>query len=91
MNLLSSLVVYRKSCRSASPAYTASSSVQYLMTFVGWVVHQIVFSVALNSDSETLAALQTLKAVFRTQRRVLTPLRFRCSPLVVPGMRFVAI
>ena len=40
--------------------------------FVGWVVHQIVFSVARNSVYETLAALQTVKTVFRTQTKTLS-------------------
>ena len=36
--------------------------------FVGWTAHQTVFSVACNSDSEMLAALQTKETVVRTQR-----------------------
>ena len=43
----------------------------YLVTFDDfgtWAVHQTVFSVACDSDSEILAVLQTVKTVVRTQR-----------------------
>ena len=36
--------------------------------FGGWTAHQAVFSVACNSDSEMLAALQTVETVIRTQK-----------------------
>ena len=36
--------------------------------FVGWTAHQTIFSVACNSDSHILAALQTVGTVLRTQR-----------------------
>ena len=36
--------------------------------FGGWAAHQTVFSVTFNSDSEILAALQTVETVVRTQR-----------------------
>ena len=36
--------------------------------FVDWAAHQKVFSVACNLDSETLAALQIVEIVVRTQR-----------------------
>ena len=44
--------------------------------FVGWATHQTVFFVACNSDSETLAALQTAKTVLCTQRHRLDADKF---------------
>ena len=35
--------------------------------FVGWAAHQTVFSLACNSDSETLVALQTVEVVLLIQ------------------------
>ena len=59
--------------------------------FVGWAAHQTFFSVASISDSDILAALQTVQTVLRTQSIVLTPMCFRCSRVVEPGKGFVAI
>ena len=53
--------------------------------------HQTVLSVACNSVSEILEALQTVDKVVRTQDIVLTPRSFRCSRLVRPGEGFDAI
>ena len=40
--------------------------------FVGWAAPQIIFSVRCDADSETLAALQTVKAVSCTQTNTLS-------------------
>ena len=65
------------------------------MTFGKWAAHQTVFSVACNSDSEILAALQTMtvKAVVTGVPKVilLAPISFWCCRVVEPGKDFVAI
>ena len=45
-----------------------------LYDFVDWAPHQTASSVACNSDCETLAALQIVEPVVRTQRHRLDPL-----------------
>ena len=62
--------------------------------FVGLAAHQTVFyDVACNSNSETLAALQTrqYKLQFVPKDIVLTPISFRSSRLVRPSKGLIAI
>ena len=51
-----------------SPGSLTQTSWVTFDDFVGWAAHQTVFSVASNSDFETLAALQMVGTVLRTQR-----------------------
>ena len=78
--------------RKCITAYTSDD-------FVGWAAHQTVFSVACS----LYEVIQTLKhwqhsrysskncVPYPNKDIVLTPISFRCSRLVVPGMSFVAI
>ena len=60
--------------------------------FVGWVVHQIVFFVARNSDSELSSTPNSKSCISYPNKDIaLTPISFRCSPLVVPSIDIVAI
>ena len=51
---------------SCNPPRARNLIVPFLM--IGCAAHEIVFSVACNSDSEILAALQTVETVVCTQR-----------------------
>ena len=53
---------------SCNPPRSRNNIVSLFDGFVGWTAHQAVFSVACNSNSATLAALQTVETVLRTQR-----------------------
>ena len=61
--------------------------------FVVWAAHLTVFSVACNSDSEILAALQTVAntVVVRTQRHRLNTDKFPMFSVGWRGKDFVAI
>ena len=59
------LVKYRQTCLRVTLRELKTLCITF-DDFVGWAAHQTVFSVACNSDSEKLAALQTVETVVRT-------------------------
>ena len=75
MNLLSSLVVYRKSRRSASPELQRD--------------RYRTLSLVIHILKHVQHPYNTNRTSYPIEDIALTPISFRCSPLVVPSVGFV--